>query len=83
MLLSVMLIAVASLQSLHSELDHVDDLKAHCEFCITAQGLDDQVLPIAIALPAAISDAEPALLLAVLAPSLNQYRPPARAPPAS
>jgi len=81
MMISLLLIVAASLQSMHSELDHVDDLKAHCEFCITIQGIDDQLLPNTVLIPAVVADLQPEVLLQLISPSVQIQNPQARAPP--
>lgn len=81
MMISLMLIITASLQSMHSELDHVDELTAHCEFCITVQGIDEQLLPAAVMIPAVIADLQPDVLLQLISPSVQLHNPQARGPP--
>jgi len=81
MMISLLLIIAASLQSVHSELDHVDDLKAHCEFCISAQGIDEQLLPASVMIPAVVADLQPEVLLQIISPSLQTHGIQARAPP--
>jgi len=81
MMISLMLIITASLQSVHSELEHVGGLAAHCEFCITAQGIDDQLLPSLVLIPAVVADLQPEVLLQIISPSLQTHGIQARAPP--
>ncbi len=82
MLLSVLLIAVAALQSLHEQLAH-DALSTdtHCEFCLLSQSADGGIIPPAISLPNLFFD-QPLVVFAPLHLSFNRdYSPPTRAPP--
>jgi hypothetical protein len=82
MLLSVLLIAVAALQSLHEQLAH-DALSTdtHCEFCLLNQSADGGILPPAISLLNPLFN-QPFVVLVPLHSSFNRdYSPPTRAPP--
>lgn len=82
MLLSVLLIAVAALQSLHEQLAH-DALNTdtHCEFCLLNQSADGGIPPLAINLLNPLFN-QPSAVLVLLHSSFNRdYSPPPRAPP--
>jgi len=82
MLLSVMLIAVAAMQSLHDQLDH-DALgtAAHCEYCLLNQSAEGGLIPLAISLPTSLIDQAPEIFLPLVLPLARNYSQPARAPP--
>ena len=82
MMLSVLLIAVAALQSLHEQLAH-DALSTdtHCEFCLLNQSADGGILPPAISLLNPRFN-QPFIVSVLLQSSFNRdYSPPTRAPP--
>ena len=81
MMISLMLVIAASLQSVHSELEHVGGLAAHCEFCISAQWIDEQLLPASVMIPAVVADLQPEVLLQLIYPTVQLQNPQARAPP--
>jgi hypothetical protein len=57
MLLSIMLIAMASMQNLHDQFDH-DALGSagHCEFCLLSQNTEGGLIPFVIRLPSLLID---------------------------
>jgi hypothetical protein len=84
MLLSIMLIAVAALQSLHDQSDHnALGSATHCEFCLLKQTAEGGLTPFAINFPAHLVDQVPRHFLSLSLSLARNYSPPARAPPVS
>lgn len=82
MLLSMMLIVVAAMQSLHDQLDHEPLGSAtHCELCWLSQSTEGGLVPLAISLPISLVDQAPEIFIPFVVPLLSHYSQPARAPP--
>ena len=77
---SVLMVLVASMQTLHEQLAH-DGMMTHCEYCLQALDPSGVIPPLLIALPALVLDLSPQLLLAFVAPRRIKAGAPARAPP--
>jgi hypothetical protein len=82
MLLSLMLIAVAAMQSLHDQLDH-DPLgsAAQCEFCLLSQSAESGLVSCVINSPNNFVDPVSETFLPIVLSLARNYSPLARAPP--
>jgi hypothetical protein len=82
MLLSLMLIAVAAMQSFHDQLDH-DPLgsAAQCEFCLSSQGAESGLISCVINSPSKFVDPVTEALSPIVLSLARNYSPLARAPP--
>ncbi len=82
LILSLMLLVLAAMQSLHDPLDHGDNAAGSpCEYCLISQHMDAGVIPSDISLPANLIDPITETLLPLVFPLALRYSQFARAPP--
>ena len=83
MLLSVMLIALAAMQSLHDQADHATLCSAsQCELCLLNHNTEAGLIPFAINLSTNLVEQAPEHFLPLVLSLARNYSQPVRAPPA-
>lgn len=82
MLLSVMLIALVAMQSLHDQFDHATLGSAtQCELCLLSHNTEAGLIPFAINLSTNLDKQAPEHFLPLVLSLARNYSQPARAPP--
>lgn len=83
LLLSFMLVAMATVQNLHEQLEHHGVTSIDCEYCILAQGNDTGLAPLSITFPTVFAHISLAVLGQTNTPLTLVHAFSARAPPAT
>lgn len=79
--LSLLLIAFASVQSLHEQLEHHGETSVSCEICLVSSNTDDIPAPALLYVPVVKAITDPHLWQQIVTPHYSQVGTNPRAPP--